>query len=143
MFHFDRTGCEKAAKTLLNSLEEAETAWREASPEWARIMQQWQTWKSQAKAREAQAEKMRKNRNADEEDVLSTEDPAWQQSFDPNDPSAQFSFLSPKCSKALIEEAIDDMRWTSTPPWALRALRRGIGLHHSGMNKHYRTTVER
>jgi ATP-dependent RNA helicase DDX60 len=106
-------------------------------------MQQWETWKSQAKARQVQAARARKNRKDDDEEIRESAEPAWQESFDPSDPSEQFSFLGPRCTKSLLKEAIDDIRWTSTPPWVLDALRRGIGIHHSGMNKHYRTTVER
>ncbi len=38
---------------------------------------------------------------------------------------------------------IAELRWTSTPDFLFRALRRGIAVHHSGMNKTYRVFVER
>ncbi|KAI0703425.1 hypothetical protein BC835DRAFT_1024109 [Cytidiella melzeri] len=143
LFHFDRTGCEIAAHFLLDALEDAEANWRKASPEWARTMLQWETWKSQAKQRQAQEDKIRKGpKDPDDEDPRKTAEPAWQESFNPDEPTEQFSFLGPKCSKGLLREAIADIEWTSTPKWVLRALERGIGIHHSGMNKHYRTTVE-
>ncbi|OBZ67834.1 hypothetical protein A0H81_12107 [Grifola frondosa] len=66
-------------------------------------------------------------------------------SFNPQDPSPQFSFAgTPRgYSKSDLEEEIQSLaRWKSAPEWALKALRRGIGIHHSGMNKHYRTLVE-
>ena len=41
------------------------------------------------------------------------------------------------------EENLDELaRWTGTPDWAIRALRRGIAVHHAGMNKAYRTYIE-
>ena len=90
--------------------------------------------------------KPRKNNDGEgggDDEPLPTNDASWESSFDIKDPSPQFSFLSKKCSKAILNEAINDIRWTSTPAWALEALERGIGVHHSGMNKHYRTAVER
>ena len=77
------------------------------------------------------------------EDARNAPETSWEESFHPNDPSPQYSFLGKKASKEVLAEAINDIKWTSTPKWALNALGRGIGVHHSGMNKHYRTTVER
>lgn len=133
-----------AAQTLLESLQKAEAKWRASSPDWNRTMQQWSAWKSQAKVRKAREDKLRElGKKTGQEELLQMLEPAWQESFDPLDPTAQFSFIGNRCPKSLIEDAINDIRWTSTPAWVLAALRRGIGIHHSGMNKHYRTTVER
>lgn len=143
MFNFDRSGCEIATKTLLAALESAEAAWRRTSPEWQRKIERWETWKAQAPAREKAAEKLRRQRKDPDEPVNHAPDSSWESSFDPDDPSPQFSFLGKKCSKAILNEAIEDIRWTTTPEWAKDALRRGIGIHHAGMNKHYRTAVER
>ena len=46
-------------------------------------------------------------------------------------------------SKAQLDEVIKNLSWTSIPPWMFAALRRGIGAHHAGMHKHYRTMIER
>ena len=128
----------------MDDLEKAEARWRESSPEWNRKIQQWEQWKSQVVAREKQAEKLRKqNKDGSDSHAVDDVDAPWESSFDPKDPSPQFSFLGKRCSKAILNEAIGDIRWTSTPKWVLSALRRGIGIHHAGMNKHYRTAVER
>ena len=44
--------------------------------------------------------------------------------------------------KASLESALDSLSWTTTPRWAIEAIRRGIAVHHSGMNKGYRNLVE-
>ena len=142
LFSFDRSACESAARQLLETLQTVENRWRETSSKWNRKMQQWEEWKSQAAARAKQAERLRKQQK-DPLERLAEEsvDASWESSFDPKDPSPQFSFLGKRCSKTILNEAIEDIRWT--PKWAIDALRRGIGVHHAGMNKHYRTAVER
>lgn len=144
LFNFDRTACEIATKRLLEALLKAEAQWRQSSPEWKRKVQQWETWKSQAALREKQLEKQRKQKkDGNEEPPEKYVDQSWEATFDPREPSPQFAFLGKKVSKAILDEAIEDIKWTSTPKWALDALRRGVGIHHAGMNKHYRTAVER
>lgn len=142
LFNFDRSACELAALTLLSTLKKREAKWRATSAEWQRKMEQWEKWKSQAAAREKQAERLRKQKRDAADGPAEQSDPSWESSFSPADPSPQFSFLGKKSSKEVLNEAIADIRWTPTPKWALDALLRGIGVHHAGMNKHYRTTVE-
>ncbi|KAI0375726.1 P-loop containing nucleoside triphosphate hydrolase protein [Pilatotrama ljubarskyi] len=146
LFNFDRKVCEKMAKAILDVLEKAESQWRENSPEWKRKVKQWELWVSKAKERERQAERLKKVKKEDEHPGAAAEpETSWEASFDPEDPSPQFSFAgtSPAFTKSDLDEEIKALaRWSSAPEWALRALRRGIGVHHSGMNKHYRTLVE-
>ncbi|KAI9000928.1 P-loop containing nucleoside triphosphate hydrolase protein [Trametes punicea] len=146
LFNFDRTVCEKMARAILDVLEKAEAQWRETNPEWKRKVKQWEVWVSKAKERERQAERLKKIKKDDEHPATAAEpETSWEASFDPDDPSPQFSFAgtSPAFTKSDLDEEIEALaRWSSAPDWALRALRRGIGVHHSGMNKHYRTLVE-
>ncbi|KAH9846953.1 P-loop containing nucleoside triphosphate hydrolase protein [Lenzites betulinus] len=146
LFCFDRKACELMTEHILVELEAAEEEWRETSPEWRRKVKQWNTWMSMAKERERQAERLKKLKKDDDAPDPSTErETSWEASFDPADPSPQFSFAgtSPAFSKADLEDEIQSIaRFNSAPSWALKALRRGVGVHHSGMNKHYRTLVE-
>ncbi|KAI0776031.1 P-loop containing nucleoside triphosphate hydrolase protein [Trametes elegans] len=146
LFNFDRKVCEKMAQAILDVLEKAETKWRETSPEWKRKVKQWEAWVAKAKERERLAERMKKVKKDDENPAASAEpETSWEASFDPEDPSPQFSFAgtSPAFGKSDLDEEIQALaRWSSAPEWALKALRRGVGVHHSGMNKHYRTLVE-
>ena len=135
------------AQAILSVLEDAETKWRATSPEWKRKIKQWEVWVSKAKERERQAERLKKVKKDDEASPAAAEaDTSWEASFNPDDPSPQFSFagISPAFTKEDLEDEIQSLaRWSSAPEWALKALRRGVGVHHSGMNKHYRTLVER
>lgn len=135
------------ATAILGILEEAETKWRETSAEWKRRVKRWEIWVSKAKERERQAERLKKaKRDEDGSTVDAQLEINWETSFNPEDPSPQFSFagLSPAFTKEDLEDELHGLaRWRSAPEWALKCLRRGIGVHHSGMNKHYRTLVER
>ena len=134
-------------RMILNILEHTETRWKETDLEWKRKVKQWELWVSKAKERERQAERLKKVKKDDENPSATDEIQArWEASFNPDDPLPQFSFAgrSPAFTKGDLEEEIQSLqRWASVPDWALRGLRRGIGVHHAGMNKHYRTLVER
>jgi ATP-dependent RNA helicase DDX60 len=128
--------------TLINeTLIDAEKAWRAKDPAWTRQIQEWEKWKKQAKDRERLASRQTKQRK-DPNDLPEDGSACWQSSFDPTDPSQHFSFADyHKYSKSELAEDIEDMTgWVQ--PWALEALRRGIAVHHSGMNKQYRGLVE-
>ncbi|KAH9943357.1 P-loop containing nucleoside triphosphate hydrolase protein [Epithele typhae] len=146
LFNFDRKVCEKMAQALLTVLEEAEGTWREQNPEWKRKIKQWEAWVARAKERERLAERLKKVKKDDDKgSAADSPDASWEASFNPDEPSPQFSFAG--SSPAFTKEDLDDeirslSRWSSAPEWALNGLRRGIGVHHSGMNKHYRTLVE-
>jgi hypothetical protein len=71
-------------------------------------------------------------------------DASWEASFDPDDPQMQFSFAGMgKYSLQELEDEIQDLaRWSGVSEWILSALRRGIAIHHAGMNKAYRSLIE-
>lgn len=61
---------------------------------------------------------------------------------DPDEPSAEFSFVSFKrYTRQELEEDMKDIAW-GTPQWVLDCLKRGIALHHAGMPKAYRSLIE-
>jgi len=133
------------AKVVLQVLENAEVNWRESSPEWQKKLNAWEVWKARSarQARTAESQKKRK-KDSDDETSLPTEDVSWESSFNPSDPSPQFSFADHrKYSRSELMDDLKEFAWTSTPGWVYDALKRGIGIHHSGMNKAYRSAVER
>ncbi|KAF8511366.1 hypothetical protein JB92DRAFT_2934736 [Gautieria morchelliformis] len=101
---------------------EAEEIWRTTSPVWQSKLQAWE----------------------DDGVTKIQQDTAWESNFDPSAPSPEFSFAGIKISydKTSLESDLRDLRWTSTPDWAIAAIRRGIAVHHSGMNRNYRNLVE-
>jgi hypothetical protein len=133
------------ASHILETLEKAEEVWRAESPEWKRKIDKWEAWQARQKNKERLAQKVAtRKRDLDGEGLQEGEYQSWESYFDPEDPSPQFSFSD--SSAYAKEELLEDIRsldWTSTPDFLLRGLRRGIAVHHSGMNKTYRVLVER
>jgi len=130
---------------VLQALENAEVKWRESSPEWQKRLKAWEVWKARSARQARTAERQKKQKkDPDDETNLPNEDVSWESSFNPSDPSLQFSFADHrKYSRSELEDDLKEFAWTSTPGWAYDALKRGIGVHHSGMNKAYRSVVER
>ena len=133
------------ARHILETLEGAEEAWRDQSPEWKRKVSQWKAWQERQKEKQRLAQKpTARKKNQDDEGPQQSEDHSWESYFDPQDPSPEFSFaVTSAYPKEELLADISSMRWTSTPEFVLRALRRGVAIHHSGMNKVYRVLVER
>jgi ATP-dependent RNA helicase DDX60 len=130
---------------ILSVLEKTEQAWREQSPEWKHKVSQWEAWLARQKNKERVAQKAAaRKRDPSDDEPQQSEDRSWESCFDPRDPSPQFSFASASAypKKGLLAD-IDSIKWAKTPDFLLRALWRGIAVHHSGMNKVYRALVER
>ncbi|KAI9511439.1 P-loop containing nucleoside triphosphate hydrolase protein [Russula earlei] len=148
LFNFDRHKCLLMATHLLNTLEEAEELWRVQSPEWKLKVAKWEAWKARQKKNGRVAHKAAaRKRNPDEDDIPPSQQDqhhSWESYFDPQDPSPRFSFAGASSySKEELREDVASLSWTSTPGFLFEALRRGIAVHHSGMNKTYRVLVER
>lgn len=132
------------ATTLYRALLAKEKEWRASNSEWKRTLAQYEEWLSRAKDRGRAAARAAKNRV--DPDEVKTETVEWQASFNPKAPRPEFSFAGQHTSytPSMLEEELRQLgRWTSTPSWAIACLRRGIAVHHSGMNKRYRTIIER
>ncbi|KAI9465203.1 P-loop containing nucleoside triphosphate hydrolase protein [Lactarius psammicola] len=149
LFNFDRHECLLMAKYVLNTLERAEEVWRDQSLEWKRKVSQWEAWQARQEDQQRLAQKASaRKKNQHDDDRQQSEELSWERYFDPRDPSPRFSFAG--TSAYTKEELLKDMavlRWTSKkdsiPEFLFRALRRGVAIHHSGMNKGYRVLVER
>jgi hypothetical protein len=133
------------AQDLITALQTAEEKWRQSSPEWNRKLRAWEQWKLHAKDRERLAEKVKKQKKDPDAEPAGDHGHSWESSFDPGDPSSEFSFAGTRMaySKTDLDGDVKDLAWTSTPQWAVDGLRRGIAVHHAGMNKRYRSLVER
>jgi len=110
-------------------------------------MRAYESWQARAKQREKQKERAGKQRPAEgdgPQDVAS--ETSWEASFDPSEPSKDFSFAGNyiNVSKEDVDNEIARLaKWSGVDRRALTALKRGIGIHHAGMNKGYRGLVER
>ncbi|CAE6426702.1 unnamed protein product [Rhizoctonia solani] len=132
-FSLDRSGCEDFAKALTRSLTEGEHTWRASNRQWIQKMEQWEAWKAVAKLRQRETERASRRKTDEPEEDQTT---SWQSTFDPSDPSPEFSFANLKSgySKEDLRKDISVQKWQSDPwpAYLIAALRRGIAVHHAG-----------
>ena len=110
-------------------------------------MRAYESWQAGAKQRQKQKERAAKQRPSEGDNSQSIAvETSWEASFDPSEPSKDFSFAGNyvSVSKEDVENEIARLaQWSGVDKRILAALKRGIGIHHSGMNKGYRALVER
>ena len=97
------------------------------------------------KQREKQRERATKKKASEWDNTQSTaSETSWEASFDPSEPSKDFSFAGDyvNVSKEDVDKEIAQLSQNGVDKRILAALKRGIGIHHAGMNKGYRTLVE-
>ncbi|KAH8110039.1 hypothetical protein DFH11DRAFT_1806074 [Phellopilus nigrolimitatus] len=134
-FAFDRSNCEIMAQTVFETLQLL-TGRAKSS--------QWEQWKRRQQDQQRAKDKMKNKRPTDDDSRDRQEmSSSWESTFNPDDPLPQFTFSGwKKYTKEDLNDDIKELSWTSTPRWALDALRRGLGVHHAGMNRQYRSLVE-
>ncbi|KAF2144344.1 uncharacterized protein K452DRAFT_223784 [Aplosporella prunicola CBS 121167] len=145
LFNYDRKNCEDLCKTVVKTLKEAEAEWKDKSPQWAKKMAEWDTWKKNQKNAHKKAAKLLekvKGKAELEREMASVEPNAWE-SFNPNAPVDGFHFTDrTKLQESELDEYAEELERRHVPKWLIEALYRGIGVHHSGMNRKYRHVVE-
>ncbi|KAI1344818.1 hypothetical protein F5Y15DRAFT_6383 [Xylariaceae sp. FL0016] len=143
LFNYDRVECEVTLQNVLQKLEAAEYQWKTTSKRWASRMEKYEAWKALSKKKVSSKsvnEKLTKSDKMREEANMDF-DP--QESFDPEAPLPQFSFAdNSKLTKSELEEAIKSLDDENIGSHFFAALRRGLAVHHAGMNRRYRQTVE-
>jgi replicative superfamily II helicase len=145
---------EAIAKAILERLKRDEAEWRKNSPEWERKIRGWEAWHAGAKDREKAAQRAALKKEKAEGDkmerlqnsaAVDSSPLAIYANFDPDAPSEEFSFIN-WASRYSAEELDNDIKLlekiTTTPRFLLECLRRGIGVHHSGLAKGYRVLIE-
>ncbi|KAK2841620.1 hypothetical protein FQN49_006075 [Arthroderma sp. PD_2] len=152
-FNYDRSACECICENLLTQLEEAEEAWKNSSPSWKAKLAGWEAWKA---AKERQAKKnaptKSKKRGKAGDDEMSQEDrmrdtatteSSLFETFDPEAPVDGFHLTDvKKLTPSEFAEHEKELRRRYVPERLITALRRGIGVHHAGMNRKYRQVCE-
>lgn len=151
LFNYDRAGCEKACLRLLEQLEKAESDWKESSPKWKAKVTAWEAWKEAqeklAKKKPTAAPKGKKTGDdmTKEERMqdASNSDSSPLESFDPDSPVDGYHFADVrKVTPSDFEKYTAELRRRDVSEWLINGLRRGIGVHHAGMNRKYRQLCE-
>lgn len=146
VFNYDRLQCERAVKGMLSTLQEAELAFKESDATWKKKLNEFGQWQKQKRSSLENQSFSRPKR--DDERTLSklevvrqeasAETSPWE-GFNPEWPLNQFSFAD---TKAMKQKEFDDLMGSldadKVQAWLIAALRRGLGVHHAGMNRRYR-----
>ncbi|KAJ3140597.1 hypothetical protein HDU90_007898 [Geranomyces variabilis] len=146
LFNYSHDHVEALAQRLFDELEGAEMAYKATDAQWKRKVEAWEAWKLSEIRRKAAMEKTRNAsaRGEDDEPQDDGGEAGWQASFDPTAPLQQYTFTGKSNMSAYeIDKDINSLQWYGVPPKLCQALRRGVGVHHAGMNLRYRQTVER
>ncbi|ORY65665.1 hypothetical protein BCR35DRAFT_354923, partial [Leucosporidium creatinivorum] len=141
IFNFSRDKVEALGKRILEDLEAAETRWRASSPAYKLKLQKAKEDEKLAAKKAKAAESASRNKKDDDDDRGAAEEEGANL-FNPDDPSEEFSFVGRGLSQVEFKKEVDDLAWLGLSPWLMSALRRGVGVHHSGMNRRYRVLVE-
>lgn len=146
VFHYDRVGCELILSAVMEALDNAETRYRK-SEEWAKKMQEFQDYKEKKLLESKSKPSVNTREDKDDGTAFDRLDylreeaskgiSLWD-SFDPDAPIDRFSFAdSSKITKVELEKLFASLKYAVKKPF-LDALRRGLGVHHAGMNRRYR-----
>jgi superfamily II RNA helicase len=151
LFNYDRSTCEEIASAVLKQLVDAEAKWKEGA-QWKKRMEEYEKYQELKEKKARKPAKPSKKMNKDDEEGGSKTDRMREEAsdgssfydlFDPTAPQAEFSFANPKqLQKAELEEFIRQLRRKNIREELIDLLKRGIGVHHAGMNRKYRQCVE-
>jgi hypothetical protein len=147
LFSFDRTACERIARAILDRLQESEILWKNENPKWKSMMEGYEKWKAANMIKAQRAVKSKKSGDKDaertskadnERDTAEREGSRYE-SFDPEAPCEEFSFAdTTKVQDSEMRDYVKQLEWKGITGWLIDALKRGLGVHHAGMNRKYR-----
>ncbi|KAG0652619.1 putative helicase [Hyphodiscus hymeniophilus] len=145
LFNYDRSNCEEIADAVLKQLVDAETKWKEG-PAWKKMVEGYEKYQEMKEKKSKKPIKPSKKTNKDDEEGGGSKTDRMRDEadggssvydlFDPMAPQADFSFANPKqLQKAELEEFIRQLRRKNIREELIELLKRGIGIHHAGMNQ--------
>lgn len=142
-FNYDREYCEKTAFDVLRRLKNAEENWKARSPEWAKKMEKYEAWKKDTSRRSKSSKhKLKAEAGSSKADMVreaASREAHPMERFNPKAPISRFSFADEsKLLPSELERQIDSLRPVGLKPELVQCLRRGIVVHHKGMNRAYR-----
>jgi len=151
VFNFDRSGCLKLLKRAVEDLEGAEFERRDKY--WEQLENVRSRQGKEEKAAEKAAARAEKNKKDDDEEAGGSAAPykpaamikidGFEFSSDESLPDPDFSYCSmqDRRGEESLNEIIRNLRLDKND-LLVRALRRGLGMHHSGLPTKYRQAVE-
>lgn len=149
VFNYDRARCDQMVLDLLHHLQQAEETYKASSQKWKKKMAEYEeSQRTNAKTKVKTASRVTsKRRDSDEpgptkaelqRENASREADPWE-SFDPDAALPEFSFAdTTKIPWKDLDDRISSLRKVKMNEDFILALRRGVGLHHAGLNRKYR-----
>ena len=151
LFNYDRDQCEQIAYSVLEQLVLAENQWKKGA-QWKKLMEGYEKYLEMKEKKPKKPTKPSKKTKGEDEEGGSKVDRMREDAsegasvydfFDPEAPQTDFSFANPKqLQKAELDEYVRALRWKHIREELIDLLKRGIGVHHAGMNRKYRQCVE-
>ncbi|CAK7232240.1 hypothetical protein SBRCBS47491_008200 [Sporothrix bragantina] len=158
IFLYDREGCKLSVESIVEQLRDFEKQWKATSPVWERTLAAFRKHEKNAQHAQKKASKTTKGSKRGKQDddddggpsskldavrdAASHEGSKWD-SFDPDAPLDRFSFANyKKLQKEELEKYIRSLEHVPLEDYIIEGLRRGVAVHHSGMNRGYLQTVE-
>ncbi|KAI2622822.1 hypothetical protein GGS21DRAFT_343625 [Xylaria nigripes] len=142
LFNYDRVECDRALECVLKQLESAEKTWRNSSKEWQTKMNKYDLWRASQSRRLPKQPTVKMTKDEKMREEANEEISPWA-SFDPAKPLPNFSFADDsRLTQSELEDFIQSLKPENLPKHLFSALKRGIAVHHAGMNRRYRQVVE-
>lgn len=159
VFNYDRIMCETLAHAVIDELGSKEDEWKASKSSWQKTMADFDQYKKEleiARSRAAKApkepKKKKKRGEDDDDEKLSRAERVREQAnadvsvwagFNPDAPIDGFHFADvTKLAISELTEIQSELRGCKVPEWLVCGLQRGVGVHHSGMNRKYLQIVE-
>lgn len=141
LFNYDRQECENVLDIVLKQLKDAEQEYRSTSPLWKRKIEGFEKWKKNMQKCQQRPTRPSKDPGMTKAD-LAREAASREQSsfasFNPHDALDDFSFADmTKISRSELDGLLYPLK-TLVKGRFIEGLRRGLGVHHAGMNRQYR-----
>ena len=160
LFNYDRHQCERLCKVIVDQMQKAEKDYKDTNPKWKGTLEKFEEWKriqeklaSKRSKTSKPSKKVSKDDREDAEgdkvskmdqqrDAGGVEASPWE-SFDPEAPLDGYHFADHKrLQLSELQMYLRQLGRRNIQQWLIDAVSRGVGVHHSGMNRKYRQVVE-
>jgi superfamily II RNA helicase len=144
VFNYDRQMCEEIMDGVIEDLQQAERKYRRTDASWKRKLEEYEQWKRAATKKQPKSTLIL-TANMTKLDIAREEASREQSpfaSFRPSAPIAEFSLADmTRITQAELDAQLRPLVGMVQERF-IHGLRRGVGVHHAGMNRQYRQVVE-
>ena len=145
LFSYDRSTCEVLCMSIVKQLVDAEQKYRETSKDWKKKLAEKEIYlKRKEELEKKKTRKIVNKRGTDQDDAKLLKEMDFRgddefaaiASFDPADPSEGFTFAGKRnIDKSELEIDLAKLKRAEVGDEFIEGLRRGVGVHHSGLSR--------